>query len=706
MAGMVQYMKMTEVAAAERGPLVPKTIALLERARQLPAPADVAREADTSTLMLISTYRIAGRSSEAAVLAEAAMHATRAPAGIAKFGRQALVSYLESAARVPATDPAGKRVDTDRALTVARFLDTAIPADPVAEEARIILADQLNRDGKPLEAFEAFSRVTPKAPRYELARLQQGGLAYTLIRPLPPDSAEAQRRPKLTPQQKAELYARATADLAAVPRPPDDVGAEDAKTYLRVQLQLAQLHIAAGGEACATAEKLLVTARAAIPTFTELKGDDRDTLLLLAEIVRIDAVFEQARLLLKAEKFKQAADRLASLLVEVANAGPAVKDGQSPAVSQLATRLDAHRISYAVVPALNARVREGDIAKAGELLDLLKKLGGDARRGIAAVYEVVDMTKPQIDALRKAQKEEEAAKLTDAVGQLVGKLAQEPNLTAGDNLNLGRAYVQLGDYPKALDLLARVPKPPAADLTLWAEGKPKQAEGETDDVFNKRAEAWQTTSFEVNRFRLAALDRIRALRLSGDLKGCETLIDEVMGPEQPKPNAPAGKVVRNGPFGRQPEFRREVFHLTEAQAAATEASKATPLWAQAIRAWTEMNSEYRNILVQPVPKGQQAAAAQRQQKDYFRPFYFDTFYEKSRCQLAAFRHVNADNPAGLASGLANVARNMTAMESANGGDFSYAAHVKLAELLDDNPDLKQVYTDAGGKMFLTKPDDQ
>lgn len=700
MAGLVQYLKMTEAKTpGERGAMLPTTTALLERARQLPVPAESAREAQTSTLMLVSTYRMAGRPAEAAVLAEFSMRSSRTATGKARFGRQALGSYLDAAAKVPANDPVGRRVDTDRAVAVALFLDKEVPADLIAEEARIILADQLNRDGKPLEAFDAYTRVTPKAARYAFARLQEGGLAYTLIRPLPADSAEAKKRPALAPEQKRALYSRATADLAAVPRPPADAAAADALAYLRVQLQLAQLHVAAGGDACATAERLVLDARAAVPTFPDVKPDDRAFVLLQTELIRIDAVFEQARVLSKADKFKEAADRLAPLLADVASAGPAVKDGQPPAVAQLAARLDANRISYAVVPALNARVREGDIAKAGELLDVLKKLGGDARRGIAAVYQVVDVTRPQIDALRKANNADAANKLNASVAQLVGKMAAEKNLTADDNLNLGRAFVKLEDYPQALALLALVPTPAADDFKAWADGQPKKAEVETDEAFKKRSDGWQVTFGAVNRFRLAALDRVRALRLSGDLKGCEALIDEVMGKEELKPKA-ADVFVRNGPFGRRPEFRRELFHFFEAKALATPVATALPVWARAIREWTAFNNEYRTELVRPEPKEEQAAAAARQYKESIRPFFFDTFYEKSRCQVAAYTHVKAG--AALAAGLAGVAANMKKMEAANAADFHQPTHTKLYELLEAHPDLKTAYTAEGGKMFLTK----
>ena len=707
MAGMVQYMKMTEAKPEDRAPLIPPTLAILERARQLPVPPESAREGQTAILLLVSAYRIAGRPSEAAVLSEYAMRAARAPAGIAKFGTQALASYLQSAARVPADDPNGRRVDTDHALEIARFLDTAIPADPVAEEARIIIGDHLNRDGRPLEAFETFARVSPNATRFAVARLQEGSIAYTLIRPLPADSPEARKRPKLELTEKAKLYQRATTDLAAVPKPPANGPAADALAYLRVRLQLAQLHVAAGDvRTCKMAEGILNDIRAAIPTFTDLKGDEKETIILFTEIVRIDAVFEQARQLLQAKKYKEAADRLAGLVAEVAAAGPAVKPGQSPAVGQLADRLDKSRVSYAVVPALNARVQEGDIAKAGELLDVLKKLGGDARRGIAAVFQVVDATRPQIAALKRSGKKEEAEKLSADVSQLVSKLAAEPKLTDGDNWNLGHAFLQLANYPKALELLNRVPKPDAASLEKWAEGRPKKVADETDDAFRERADAWQENDFAVRRYRLAAQDRARALRLSGDLVGAGQLLNEVMGPEKQKEKAPAGKMVRAGYFAKLPEFRREANHLLEAEAAIAAPPQKTAMWVRAITDWREMNGEYRGFLIRPEPKDDQAAAALRQQKDGIRPLFFDTFYEMCRCQAAAFTDVNMGNAAGLAKGMAGVARNLHSMEKSNVTDFDHAAHANIAELLEDYPTLNTAYTAAGGKLFLTKPADE
>lgn len=705
MAGLVQYIKMTEADTADkRAALLPVVTGLLERARQLPVPAESAREAQTSTLMLVSVYRLTGRSAEAAVLAESALRAAVAAnsaANVAKFGRQALVAYLESAAKVPANDPAGKRADTERALAVAAAIDAKVPTDPLAEEARIIVADQLNRDGKPLEAFDTYARVTPRAARYAAAKLQQGGIAYTLIRPLPADSPEARKRPALSPDQKARLYTRATADLTSVPRPPADAPAADAQTYIRAQLQLAQLHVAAGSaDTSREGEKAVDAAKAAIPTFAQLKGDDRETLLLQAELVRVDAVFEQARLLMKADKFREAADLLAKLLGD----GPAVKDGQSAEVGRLAARLDASRLSYAVVPALNARVRDGDIPKAAELLDQLKKLGGDARRGIAAVFEVVESSRPQVEAMKRANQADAAAKLNASVAQLVAKVADEKNLTAGDHVILGGSFLRLGDYAKALDVLGRVPKPDDPAFLKGEVPPPKKEENEPDDEFKKKYDAWLAKAMVQNRYRLATLDTIRAYRLSGDLAKCEALIDEVMGKEVADPKV-KGRFVREGLFAKRPEHRRESFHLLEAKAQATDPAKATPVWVRAIGEWGAMKTEYQRVLVQPDPKDEVQAGVVRRQRDAARPVFFDLFYEQARCQMAAATHIGTANPKSAEAVTKNVATNLVNMEKANAAEFPRDTHAHLTDLLDANPALRKAYADAGGKMFLTKPAD-
>ena len=151
------------------------------------------------------------------------------------------------------------------------------------------------------------------------------------------------------------------------------------------------------------------------------------------------------------------------------------------------------------------------------------------------------------------------------------------------------------------------------------------------------------------------------------------------------------------------EFRRELFHFFEAKALATPVATALPVWARAIREWTAFNNEYRTELVRPEPKEEQAAAAARQYKESIRPFFFDTFYEKSRCQVAAYKHVKAGD--AKAAGLSGVAANMKKMEVANAADFHQPTHAKLHELLEANPELKKAYTAEGGKLFLSKPAD-
>lgn len=593
MAALVHLEHAREAADGERAAAMDKAIALLERADGLPVPPESTRDAARALLDLARAYSIAGRPHAAAVYAENLARTARSPAFAAKAAAIALDAYGRASNTTPADNEDGRAVDRDRRISLAVYLEKVAPNEGETDAARLQLGADLYRAGRKLDAFEAFARVPGRYPRVTQARLFEGITAFDLVRPLGPDETRADDLPA---EKKQSVFARAVADLSAVPVPPDaakdapDTGATPVTDYFNLRLQLAQLHLTQGAKGYETAEKTLVATAAAATKHPGLSADDKAKFAMRVEAMRIRTVYGQAMPMYQRGEFAEAAARFSELLNEVLKAGPAKKENQPADVADLAKSLDSDRIRLLLVPTLNAYVRAGMAAKTVELLDELKKFGGDLSTSARVVQQGVASIRPTVDALRKDKKNKEADDLVAAVSGMVAKLAAEKNLPVDVRLNLGRSFKDLGEYAKAVELLTEVPAPTNKD-SLKAELKP--AENETPEQTKQR----DADNAAAPLYRIARLELIRSYRLDKKYDKAGEVLDDALGKEgelkaKIKPRA-------GGWASRFPEFRKESIYLIEAKAtAATDAKASILLWNEAIANWSGWAAEYLAALNQ------------------------------------------------------------------------------------------------------------
>ena len=378
---------------------------------------------------------------------------------------------------------------------------------------------------------------------------------------------------------------------------------------------------------------------------------------------------------------------------------------------------------------MQARLKEGTGEKVGELFDLMKKLGGSLDAGVGAVGALVAAVRPQAEALRRAGKPEEADKLLRGVGVVLDKVAAEPNLTPRVLVFLGGGLTDMGQPDKAVEVLAKVPAPPAEDLAK----KP----ADLDDKHRP----------PVLLYRQARLETVRALRTAGRFADADQALAEVMGTKD-RPGWAAG----------DPAFRREVAYALEDRAAATpDVKQAAPIWGEARGKWTELANEYlptlrrlgsgkqnataamlaladlkalpphkllpqkpeeikkaiadprpptwvKELLVetttgpdgkpQPNPTAQayvqslkQAAARMEAQ---LKPRYHELFFESMRCLTRANSHVLKDKPTELREKLEAIARSVRDLEALN-PDLAPEVRDKFTALMVEYPALKAEY---------------
>ena len=435
-----------------------------------------------------------------------------------------------------------------------------------------------------------------------------------------------------------------------------------------------------------------------------------------ADEIRLRAIYAQTAPLLAAGKVADVTKRLAPVVAEITKAGPADNAKLDEAAKPAAKKLDDYRRSAILALAVQARVREGNVAEAGTLLDLADKLGGSLESSVQSVAQLVAVVRPQIDALRKEGKAEDADKLSAGVTQILDKVAAKPAVSPGVKVYLGEALRTMGSFDKAAEVLQQVPAAPAEQMKLNPAAL---------------AQLPDEQKLAVTRYRNARLELARAYRGAKKFNDANAVLQAADG------------------WGQQ--FRREALYLIEAKAAdAPDAKAAGPLWGEAVKGWNALAGEYRPTLAKLAGGKQSARAAlivlaelkqvpptdgvpgdpaevlaglranppaawvakATADADYFetmkntlgrveaavKPQYFDLYFESTRCLTRANAALLSADMARLAAQFEKIADSLVKLEQAN-PDLAVEVRTKFAELLDEFPGLKEKYAGKGGKLL-------
>jgi hypothetical protein len=716
----------------ERTKLMRKAVALYERADQLPVPKDAAR--DKSQVNRAFAYLAAGQPYQAAVLGEYMAHTSRASGPAARAGLYAMQAYLQAATKLDVADREGRKADRERAMRIAHFLDKQYPDDANTNAARIQLGDLLRREAKYAEAFDVLSRVTPDSPRLGTARLLEGLVAFELLRPQPEGVAG---KPKLPAKERAAIWRRVVADLSSAADLPSSAGADDARTAVLLELQLAELYITDGAKGYPKAEKLALSAVKKADAFTALPAADKQELKFKAEATRVRAAWAEGMALYKAGKYPAVMTKITPLLTAATKEGSAAAKVKATDEAALAAakRLDAERRDKLLVLALQTRLKEGAAGadKMAALFDLMKRLGGSLDASIEAVTQLVHVIRPQLDELRKEGKGDEADKLTRGVGAILDKVAAEPGITPRVRMFLGRAMKDLGNYDKAVAVLQKIPTPAAAELA------------------KKPADLDEKNRMPVLVYRGSRLELAQTYRLAKKFDDAAKTLQEAMGTKD-KPGWAATAI----------DFRRESAYLLEDRAEATaDPKEAMKLWAEASAKWKELDAEilgpWRKLMAGKkdnrsafialldlkqlpqsdlLPKDEKAIREALRQsrppewlaklivervpdkdgklqpnpvaKEYaeqlrntvnrleaqVKPMHFVRFYDQARCLTRANAVMLKGKPTELDRRMSAIAQQIQDLQTAN-PDLPEETKAKFAALMEQYPPLKQAYANLG-----------
>ncbi|MGL4424024.1 MAG: hypothetical protein ACRCZF_25440, partial [Gemmataceae bacterium] len=357
-----------------------KAIALLERARALAATAPTAKDAADAQVQLAYTYLTSGRPQQAAILGEHIARTARPGSVAVKGGYLAVSGYLAARDALPEEEEDARSIDRNRAVQLAEYIHTTYPTDPVTDAVRFRLGRLYAEEKDYIKAFEMLGKIGQGYAGVTIARTIEGRVAYSLL---------VAKENKLTPEQKAAIFRKATTDGEAVAEPSKDAPTADVKAYLALRTLLAQLHLTNVPAGQARAEQIAAEALAKAPTFTNLDEDGKKAVGFQADEVRLRAVYAQAAPLYRDAKYADLAKKLSPSLVEMAKGGPA-NTGLKGEAAIAADNLDKFRREI-IVLGLQGKIREGNVDQAGELFDLLERLGGTAEATADALTRLVGL---------------------------------------------------------------------------------------------------------------------------------------------------------------------------------------------------------------------------------------------------------------------------------------------------------------------------
>jgi hypothetical protein len=342
------------------------------------------------------------------------------------------------------------------------------------------------------------------------------------------------------------------------------LAAADARLSVQLALLLAELHLTQKPNGYADAEAAAKDASDRLKSFTQFTSDDdRQEAAYQIEHARLRAVWAQAVGQFKAGQYADVMARVGPELSAIAKGGPAVKPNQAEETAAAARRLDKFRREGLLMLALEARIREGSVDQAAGLFDLHKRLGGTLDESVEALANLIAAVRPQIDALRKDGKAEEADKLVAGMAKVLDKVAAEPGVTPKVQLFLGVGFKEVGNHERAEEVLNKIPAPPADHLAKRAA-----------DLDDKARPA-------VAQYRRARLELAATYRLAGRFDDADKVLAEQLGTKE-KPGWAAGSA----------DVRREAAYLLEARAAThPDPAEARKRWGEAVQKWNEMAAE-------------------------------------------------------------------------------------------------------------------
>lgn len=724
-------------------------VALLERARELATPQDSPADVADVNLRLIYYYQMSDQPHLAAILGEHMARTTKAPGGkSALAGALAINGYFTSTAQIKNAGAeridALKKIDRDRSISLASFLDKQFPNDTPTDRARHRLAGLLYEDSKLVEAYDVLLRVRPGYESISQARLFQGALAYQML---------SVKDSPLAKDRHREVFRRTTADLDRLVKPLPTAPEEDVRPFITARCRLARLYLLQprvdpDGDKLepgfAKAKKVAEETLILVPTFDSLVSDigtkalnlDGWELKLVAENEKTAAAYAEGTTLFSKGKYDEAYNSIGGILAEMSLAGPFSQQvkgittaGAKPPMPAPkkepekkepekkeppkkepekkepapAPKKEPEKKDATPAPPPAPENPEDDPAKAQKEQIVTLAKGVDAyRQNLIVLALKVRMKKAEAD--KSIELLELLKKFGGSIEANIATLEQITNEMAAQIVGLRRegkndeAKTLSDSFAKLLDRISAEPNLPVSIhrfvgqslIIVGQYGKAveslKKVPAQPPEKLAKPNDIQDPVEKKaVLEYRRAVLELVRAYRQDGNFAAAEQELNQAMG-NAAKPGWAANSV----------DFRKEKAFLFEAKGASMGAGGKQP-WAESLKEWGALVNIYRGIVVAgPKPGAGGGNAFNSAQNSYF-----EMYLMHQRCLLKANQSLLPKGDAKFTKLYDDAGRNFANLEMLNGHRFDSETRDKYNDLLKEIPELKAAYEKHVGLLLPT-----
>lgn len=714
----------------------------LEYGLKIVTPKDSTREVAAAQLLLVSCYYQLKMYPQAAVLAE---HIARSNPKASKAPTAAInaVSCYDQAQRssrkhrdeVQKGEDADKQVpiaeaaiksDTARLLAAAQFMVEKFPAENATDQARHFIGFFLyNRDRKLREAWKVYAEIKPTYSGIQAARYELSNVVNALIYPTgETDTAKfykivADRIKEYSTKQMDEIWPRSLALLEATPVPEETCYANEATAYAESRAQLIRLYqlVKQHDKALAIADKMLTL----ISKFTQLSAEAKTNLTRTFQTLTLNSVHSIAIDQFKANNYAKVAELVNHRIEEIKkNAADTAKEEPSVSLNRLRA---AQRLILTL--ALQSSVQDQKIERAGEILDVLEKLGGASENNSTAMLSnLLGTVLAQIDDLEKEKKTAEVKSLKQGFQKLLdkvkdragGKLDQLPN---GTKLFLAKGYLHVDAYQKATEMLESIHKSP---VVAKPAPVPDSASDEVKAKYEQAKAAFDKWDREQHQVQYLMA---RNYRLGKDYPQALKVLSEIIGPKVTAKNFNPKDPKDKGWGFSSLEVRKERALILEeiARTASPSDEKRQAKWGAAVQEWKAITNTFAPQLKEvpslltpddkamyKTPEQREARAAEleaalpiekRQQRSNEvtaimakRNLYFELYFETTRCSVEAYHNLGVavvkGNQDDYQAKFAKFAGDFHDYLTKN-KDLSTALRDKTHELIESIPLLKSEF---------------
>jgi hypothetical protein len=451
---------------------------------------ELTREANTARAMLAYYLLNAGRYREAVQVGETFARGSPRAGQAAQAAAYALQAYAQLLAQKEAQFATPEELQTDRGgmRQLAEYMEQHWPAELAGDVARHQIGLSLLRERKVPEALQTLARVTPSYPSYAFAQYQLAEVAL---------EAEKARLEPIPGDKPGDYRRRAVVALASIPDPagPDDPAANRVYALAKSQLARELFRDKKFKEMDELARHLLGQV-AALPFDDDRAQSEalRKQLTADATELQLYARYGLAEARMAAGNHAEVAALLDGAVVDRMKDGKLVQAQRNLPLATALLSMD-----------LRANVQLGKIDRALVAIEALQSLSEGDAGSLTLLRQLGALIRNQVEELTKKGDRENLQKARAGFASLLAKLTEKQGQPTPEFvLLLAQNYSALEEYGQAIEQLGQLPAP-------------KPGVPNPDD--NEKV------------LRAARILLIRDLRLNQEVAKANSLLNEIMGPQ-------------------------------------------------------------------------------------------------------------------------------------------------------------------------------